>query len=171
MNEPVIKLTNLISFYPLAEGRPGNRVFFILAEGAQGKTKIRLEKEQLLQLSLIIQELLTDEKDLDTPVIEKKPNNNEKINLNIQLMSLEVKKDNISGLFLFDIYDSRSKKIPIIQIYVSVEKIKFFAADAIKVCASGRPLCPLCGEPINPEGHVCPRTNGHINKKDLEFDS
>ena len=132
MNEPVIKLTKLISFYPLAEGRPGNRVFFILAEVAQGNTKIRLEKEQLLQLSLIIQELLTDEKDLDTPVIEKKPNNNEKINLNIQLMSLEVKKDNISGLFLFDIYDSRSKKIPIIQIYVSVEKIKIFAEDAIR---------------------------------------
>ena len=85
-------------------------------------------------------------------------------------MSLEVKKDIMPGLYLFDIFDSNSKKPPIIQIYVSAEKIKLFAADAIKVCASGRPLCPLCGEPINPEGHTCPRTNGHIHKNDLEFE-
>jgi uncharacterized repeat protein (TIGR03847 family) len=26
---------------------------------------------------------------------------------------------------------------------------------------SGRPACALCGHPIDPEGHSCPRTNGH----------
>jgi hypothetical protein len=25
----------------------------------------------------------------------------------------------------------------------------------------GRPPCPLCGYPLDPEGHACPRTNGH----------
>ena len=170
MSEPLNKLTNLISFYPFAEGTPGNRVFFIFAEGSQGKARIQLEKEQLIQLSLIIQELIADNNDLDIPSTTKDLNYDEKINLNIQLMSLEVKKDIIPGLYLFDIFDSNSKKTPIIQIYVSAEMIKLFAADAIKVCASGRPLCPLCGEPINPEGHTCPRTNGHIHKNDLEFE-
>ncbi|HAI99827.1 MAG TPA: DUF3090 domain-containing protein, partial [Dehalococcoidia bacterium] len=28
-------------------------------------------------------------------------------------------------------------------------------------CAAGRPRCFLCGLPINPDGHVCPRANGH----------
>jgi len=27
--------------------------------------------------------------------------------------------------------------------------------------SSGRPACALCGHPIDPEGHTCPRTNGH----------
>jgi uncharacterized repeat protein (TIGR03847 family) len=27
--------------------------------------------------------------------------------------------------------------------------------------SSGRPNCALCGHPIDPEGHSCPRTNGH----------
>jgi hypothetical protein len=31
----------------------------------------------------------------------------------------------------------------------------------LRICASGRPPCFLCGLPINPEGHVCPRANGH----------
>jgi hypothetical protein len=26
---------------------------------------------------------------------------------------------------------------------------------------AGRPACPLCGNPMDPEGHSCPRTNGH----------
>jgi uncharacterized repeat protein (TIGR03847 family) len=27
--------------------------------------------------------------------------------------------------------------------------------------SAGRPTCPLCGNPIDPDGHACPRTNGH----------
>ena len=30
-----------------------------------------------------------------------------------------------------------------------------------EVVAAGRPPCPFCGAPIDPEGHVCPRSNGH----------
>ncbi len=33
--------------------------------------------------------------------------------------------------------------------------------EALKICAAGRPNCFLCGQPINPEGHACPRANGH----------
>lgn len=31
-------------------------------------------------------------------------------------------------------------------------------ADAV---AGGRPLCPICHRPMDPEGHLCPRANGH----------
>lgn len=30
-----------------------------------------------------------------------------------------------------------------------------------RLVESGRPLCPLCGGPLDPQGHDCPRTNGH----------
>ena len=26
---------------------------------------------------------------------------------------------------------------------------------------AGRPICGLCGRPMDPEGHSCPKTNGH----------
>jgi len=29
------------------------------------------------------------------------------------------------------------------------------------VVASGRPPCPLCGQPLDKQGHICPRKNGH----------
>ncbi len=37
-----------------------------------------------------------------------------------------------------------------------------FAEAALGVVASGRPPCPLCQMPLNPEGHICPRRNGHL---------
>ncbi len=30
-----------------------------------------------------------------------------------------------------------------------------------EVIKRGRPLCPQCGEPMEPEGHFCPKKNGH----------
>jgi 5-methylcytosine-specific restriction endonuclease McrA len=29
------------------------------------------------------------------------------------------------------------------------------------VVAAGRPTCQFCGQPIDPDGHICPRSNGH----------
>jgi uncharacterized repeat protein (TIGR03847 family) len=30
-----------------------------------------------------------------------------------------------------------------------------------RLVEAGRPTCPLCGGPLDPKGHDCPRTNGH----------
>ena len=38
-----------------------------------------------------------------------------------------------------------------------------FARRAARVVAAGRPACPFCGQPLNPEGHFCSRTNGYLN--------
>ncbi len=34
-----------------------------------------------------------------------------------------------------------------------------FIGRAAELVASGRPICPLCGRPIDPDGHACPRLN------------
>ncbi|OWY62145.1 hypothetical protein B7486_60015, partial [cyanobacterium TDX16] len=36
-----------------------------------------------------------------------------------------------------------------------------FVELAEELISSGRPTCPLCALPMSPEGHTCPRTNGH----------
>lgn len=36
-----------------------------------------------------------------------------------------------------------------------------FVAHAAELLSGGRPLCRLCGSPIDPTGHACPRSNGH----------
>ena len=41
------------------------------------------------------------------------------------------------------------------------EQVRDFVLHAEAVVAEGRPLCQLCGLPIDPDGHVCPASNGH----------
>lgn len=37
-----------------------------------------------------------------------------------------------------------------------------FVERARALVKAGRPTCPMCGEPKDPAGHACPRSNGHI---------
>ena len=40
-------------------------------------------------------------------------------------------------------------------------QVTAFIRVAVELVMSGRPPCPLCGQPLDPSGHVCPRSNGH----------
>ncbi len=44
---------------------------------------------------------------------------------------------------------------------VTLEQAAAFAIVATGLVEAGRPPCPLCGLPLDPSGHACPRTNGH----------
>jgi uncharacterized repeat protein (TIGR03847 family) len=35
-----------------------------------------------------------------------------------------------------------------------------FVKRAAQVLEAGRPSCPFCGNPIDPDGHLCVRANG-----------
>ena len=37
-----------------------------------------------------------------------------------------------------------------------------FVERANELTKGGRPTCPVCSRPMDPEGHVCPRANGHV---------
>jgi uncharacterized repeat protein (TIGR03847 family) len=44
---------------------------------------------------------------------------------------------------------------------LTLEQAGAFAIVATGLVEAGRPPCPLCGLPLDPSGHACPRTNGH----------
>ncbi len=47
------------------------------------------------------------------------------------------------------------------RVAITREQAAAFAIRATTLVEAGRPPCPLCGFPLDPSGHVCPRTNGH----------
>jgi uncharacterized repeat protein (TIGR03847 family) len=49
----------------------------------------------------------------------------------------------------------------IARLSITREQAAAFAIEATRLVESGRPPCPLCGSPLDPSGHECPRTNGH----------
>ncbi|HWD24918.1 MAG TPA: DUF3090 family protein [Acidimicrobiales bacterium] len=47
------------------------------------------------------------------------------------------------------------------RIAMTREQAAALAIRGTQLVESGRPPCPLCGYPLDPRGHACPRTNGH----------
>lgn len=50
------------------------------------------------------------------------------------------------------------------RLYLTPAQARAMANEGIDAVAAGRPPCPLCGGPLDPEGHVCPRLNGHTQR-------
>ena len=38
-------------------------------------------------------------------------------------------------------------------------QVRAMAARGVEAVAAGRPRCPLCEQPMDPDGHICPRWN------------
>jgi uncharacterized repeat protein (TIGR03847 family) len=47
------------------------------------------------------------------------------------------------------------------RLYFTAAQARAMATRGSAAVESGRPPCPLCGGPLDPSGHVCPRLNGH----------
>lgn len=50
---------------------------------------------------------------------------------------------------------------PMLRVRITGTMARAFARRALEVVNAGRPPCPLCSLPLDPEGHVCPRQNGY----------
>ena len=48
-----------------------------------------------------------------------------------------------------------------IEVTLTREWAGALAIATTRLVEAGRPPCPLCGLPLDPRGHDCPRTNGH----------
>jgi uncharacterized repeat protein (TIGR03847 family) len=48
-----------------------------------------------------------------------------------------------------------------LRVRLTPEATRAFIDRARRVVAAGRPPCPLCGQPLDPAGHLCPRHNGY----------
>lgn len=156
-----------------AIGEPGNRVFYL--QGRKGRRLVTLicEKEHVAALATAIDHLLLALVDGDVDaVVEPDPVINSGMDLEYPLEpAFRVGQVNLG-------YDRVSERLVVIAHEVGGEDeeddtpsvARFWATPAQmralsirgqEVVAAGRPKCAMCGEPIDPEGHFCPRRNGH----------
>ena len=48
-----------------------------------------------------------------------------------------------------------------VRFWCTRAQIRCLADWSKEVIKRGRPICPQCGQPMDPEGHFCPKKNGH----------
>jgi uncharacterized repeat protein (TIGR03847 family) len=51
----------------------------------------------------------------------------------------------------------------LVRVRLTPMRARAFAERALRTIAAGRPPCPLCGQPLDPTGHLCPRRNGYVH--------
>jgi uncharacterized repeat protein (TIGR03847 family) len=167
-----LAFTNVTRLQPESLGEPGKRTFRILVDSGSSSASIWLEKEQLFELAIAVQRLIATLSE-EAEIPEGAPSDAEApglTSLDFQVGRLVLGHDSSNGLFIIDAYDveeDEGANRATIRVWANKQQISDFAEVALRVCASGRPLCPLCGRPINAEGHQCIRTNGHRNPDEL----
>jgi uncharacterized repeat protein (TIGR03847 family) len=57
--------------------------------------------------------------------------------------------------------DQDSENAAVVRFWCTREQIRKLARWGAEVVTRGRPTCPQCGAPMDPEGHFCPKKNGH----------
>jgi uncharacterized repeat protein (TIGR03847 family) len=64
-------------------------------------------------------------------------------------------------LAAFEAADDDAEGPDTLRVRLTAESARAFVNRAMEVVAAGRLPCPLCGQPLDPQGHICPRRNGH----------
>jgi uncharacterized repeat protein (TIGR03847 family) len=174
-----------------AIGEPGDRAFFLQAREGRRVVSVALEKVQVAVLAERLGALLEElgrrgvpEVEAAEPVPEadlieaadESGGLDEPLNEAFRAGSLTLGWDGGAGRVLVearaqdedgeaidpDEDDDEDEEGPdLLRVRMTAAAARGFVARAARVVAAGRPPCPLCGAPLDPLGHICPRRNGH----------
>ncbi|MGH2766042.1 MAG: DUF3090 domain-containing protein [Actinomycetota bacterium] len=161
-----------------AVGPPGERVFYLQGRQSDRLVTVAVEKQQVELLSASLVEILArsgketgegpgaDEMGLEDPILPE-----------WRAGRLSIGYDEDRDLVLLeceeylgeeDDEEEEGEEAPPtgvepgrIRFWASREQALALARHGATVAAAGRPRCELCGNPMDPEGHICPALNGH----------
>jgi uncharacterized repeat protein (TIGR03847 family) len=176
--DPVDKLT------AGAIGEPGRRTFYLQARSGPELVTVLVEKQQVELLAASILEILATvgaetaegpgeaELALEDPVEPLFRAGRLSIGYEERrdLMLLEIEEleeeeeeaEEEEGPVELDEAEV-SADLERIRLWATREQMLALSKHSAAVAAQGRPKCQFCGNPLDPEGHVCPAMNGHGN--------
>ncbi|KAF0109015.1 MAG: hypothetical protein FD146_59 [Anaerolineaceae bacterium] len=161
-----------------AIGQPGQRVFYLQAwrESDPQPVTVIIEKVQLQALALGIEQMLA-EVARQTPGLVLPPvdYDAEKMRIHPPVdpafrageLGLGYNADH-DQIVIFTreiaVEGEEEDQAAIVRFWCSRKQARQLAAWGTEVIHRGRPICPQCGQPMEPEGHFCPKKNGHKKK-------
>ncbi|MEM7341633.1 MAG: DUF3090 family protein [Actinomycetota bacterium] len=167
---------NVTHFTAGAEGAPGQRVFYLQVGDDASLVSVRLEKQQVRALAQFLKGVLDDfpspspNEAGPVPLVEPAiaewvvghiavgvDEADSEVVLVVDEMVPE-DEDEDDELDEIDLFESPPKGARI-RAHLNVVQAARFVATSDELMAGGRPPCRLCGQPLDPTGHACPRLN------------
>ena len=152
-------------------GEPGSRVFFLQVVRGTAIVSVKLEKQQVALLADYLDRLLTTQDlpdgppatfgDLNLPVIAEWVVGSMMVAVNEVTGRIVVIAQEIGDVEDEELEstDEDEEDLSELRVALTRNQVVEFIAGARELVAGGRPACRLCGRPMDPEGHVCPRWN------------
>jgi uncharacterized repeat protein (TIGR03847 family) len=163
-------LGNVERFTAGTVGPTGQRVFYLQATGEGEVVTLRLEKQQVAALADYLAGILDD---LPTAPEGAPPDAGalvEPVIAEWVVGSLGVAWDETADRVVLvaeelltepEGEEAAETAVATARFRLTRSQVASFVAIARELVAAGRPPCPICGRPLNPDGHICPRSNGH----------
>lgn len=147
-------------------GPPGRRIFYLQARGPGQLVTLRLEKQQVAALADYLRRALEDLPPLGPQEVLPATDLIEPVVAEWAVGSLGVAYDDANERFVVAAEELVDEEEPAVdqghaRIHLTRPQVAGFVERADEVVQAGRPPCPVCGRPMDPDGHVCPRSNGH----------
>lgn len=154
-------------------GEPGRRLFLIQVAQGHSIAAVAVEKEQAQLLGRRLTEILDQLAALGEPIPDAhEPRDmgplDAPLSVDFRAGAIGLAWDAgrmAAQIELFPLEESDFETdTTLVQIWLTPSKAREFAARAEAIVASGRPTCPVCAQPLGPEGHICPRANGYRSR-------
>jgi uncharacterized repeat protein (TIGR03847 family) len=160
-------------------GVPGERTFFLQARGGGRLVSVVLEKVQVTLLAEKLEELLAEAHrrfGVDVPEMPGSPDDNEPLDLPLdeefRVGTLGLAWDGQSDTVVIEAIavgeyeaeeptEAELAELDRLRVRLTPAATQSFIARTKRLVQAGRPPCPLCGQPLEASGHLCPRHNGY----------
>lgn len=161
-------------------GEPGDRTFFLQVSDRGDPVSVVCEKDQASVLAEKVIELLDQirrsgvevAEEPDEGLVDTEPLD-QPIDPEFRVVSMGIGWDPTDESVIIEAHgESESDDVPdigddagpgpdTVRVRMTPMDALAFAIRASRVVAAGRPQCPFCHLPIDPDGHICPRANGY----------
>ena len=171
-------------------GQPGERAFFLQAREGNRMTSVACEKQQVSvlaeHLDRVLDEVLRRSAGgVDVPPASSKARDTDPLDAPIteefRVGTMTIAWDPSIDRIVIELFSNvdvaeesaqeppaatveESEEIEADEVFVvkiTASYARDFVARAQALVAAGRPSCPFCLQPIDPQGHICPRANGY----------
>lgn len=150
-------------------GPPGSRVFFLQARSGARLVSVSVEKVHVQLLAERLDGILggVAAEDAASPSAAA-PVDNDPLAVPIEdefrVQALALLWDAHAQRVRVECHDQdpdEAEAVSTLAVSLTIAQVREFIRRATQVVAAGRPPCPFCGQPLDPEGHLCPRANGY----------
>ena len=156
-----------------AIGQPGKRVFYVQAWQNERTFTLIVEKIQVQSMAIGFEEFLAEIHKQHPNLPEASPDYvEERMRIHPPVdplfrvgevgMGYDAENDLVVLVMRELLPEDRGpEEASVVRFWCTRAQLRAMCRWGVEVASRGRPLCPQCGQPIDPDGHFCPKKNGH----------